>query len=132
MNQTKTVFLVLGIVLLFLLVGCTQTTPPETNSEKITVYFSYVDNTGATILEKSFEAEKSSNAFDVMKENIILEFEEYSFGALVTSVEGIAPPEGYYLALYVNGAYAEKGISDYTLEENTIIEWKMESLDSFG
>lgn len=71
---------------------------------------------------------EGTNAFDAMKEACELTYEEYPFGVYITSIEGVQPKENEYWALYVNGAYAEKGISDYALEDGMELEWRIETL----
>ena len=128
--KTKSFILTLCIALLLFTTGCAQQTQ-EQSTDTAVVLFKYTDYKGETIVEKSFEVKKGSNAFEAMKENIEVGFENYAIGPFIQSIEGVAAPEGYYFALYVNGSYAEKGIADYTIEENIIIEWKTQSLGDF-
>ena len=122
--------LVFGISLLLLAAGCTQVA--EEKQGKAALSVKYFDKDGALVLDKSFEAEKGKNAFEAMSENIEVDYEMYETGAFVKGIAGVKTPEGYYLALYVNGEYASKGISDYTIDEDMSIEWKTKSIESFG
>jgi len=126
----KAIILVSFVFILLLTSGCVQQTQKQA-SEKATVSLKYTDAKGTTILEKSFKVAKGTNAFDAIKENVALGYKMYNAGAFVESIGGIKPPKGYYLALYINGKYADKGISSQVIEKDTIIEWKTESIESF-
>ncbi len=123
--MNKLVFSFILIAVLF--AGCTETI----QQEKTVVLSISAEAHGETILEKQVEMPKGSNAFDAMKENSELEVQEFDFGVMVNGIEGVVAGENEYWALYINGAYAEKGIADYSIEENTQIEWKLESFEAF-
>lgn len=121
----------LFIFLVFaLLPGCIQQQATGPTAEKVTASFKAVDSEGAIILDKSVEAEKGANAFEEMKKIADLDYTMYSIGPFIEEIEGVAPTGAEYWALYVNGEYAGKGIADYTLDEDTVIEWRIESLES--
>lgn len=140
----KNVFaLVSAMLVLLLLLGCTQPVQPSNGSplsgtpnggtaEKSTVSFKYAGTEGEIIFEKQFDVSKGTNAFDVMRRNMQVDYDQYAIGVFVNSIEGTPAPEGYYLALYVNGEYAIKGIADYTIEEDISLEWKTEKIEAFG
>ena len=125
----------IAVMLLFVSAGCLQTVeeaPAGDTTETFNLSATYTDADGGVLLEKSFAVEKGTNAFDALKENVEVDFEMSSFGAFIKGLGGVETPEGYYLAMYVNGEYAEKGISDYTVDEDLQIEWTQESIESFG
>ena len=126
--------LVLLLMVLLLTLGCTSSeeTVPANNGEMVKVSLKYTGADGTVLVDKNFEVAKGTNAFEAMKEQVAVKHEMYDFGPFIDAIAGVRAPDGYYLALYVNGEYASKGISDYTLEENTTIEWKTESIASFG
>jgi len=132
-------------LLLFVSSGClfpvtTEKSPGSSNEPVITgvpgetavVSFSYVGEDGQIILEEEFEVSKGTNAFEAMRHEMNVDYTQYAFGSMVNSIEGVSAPEGYYLALYVNGEYAMKGISDYIIDEDISIEWKAEKIEDFG
>ncbi len=137
MNKKNLVFLLLAFFLLISLIGCTQTqTLQETSKredEKTTVLFTlkYFDENGKTIVDESSEVQKGTNAFEAMKSKVEVDYDLYAIGAFVKGINGVFPPKGYYLALYVNGEYARKGISGYTVNNDMTVEWKTEKIESF-
>ncbi len=134
-NIRKTVIgitsLLFLLAVLFLL-GCTQTDTASNSSEMVTIDFSYTDANGNIIVQKSIDVESGTNALEVMKNNFEVDYDEFEFGVMVNSIDGVQPPEGYYLGLYVDGSFAQAGISSYTISKDTTIEWKTNSLSDFG
>jgi len=137
----KKILPLMGIVLLLATAGCIQEQQQseqqgnekgQENGAMATVQLKYTDAEGNPIAEKELRAPIGSNAWELMKQNMQVEFDAYDFGPFVKSIEGTAPPEGHYMALYVNGSYAEKGIGDYTISEGIGFEWKTEKLEDFG
>lgn len=128
----KSFFLALMvIVLLVATAGCIQTTEQNPN-EKVTLTVGCSDVEGTLLFQQPLEVEKGANAFDAVKENFSVEFEMYEMGPFVKGIGACSPSEGEYLALYVNGEYASQGISFYTVQEDMEIQWKIESIESFG
>lgn len=128
--EKKNVFvLALALLALLAIAGCTE---PAVTGENAAVQLRVYNANGEIIFDGAQDFEKGTNAFEAMKGMVSVEYEEFDFGAMVTGIEGNSAPEGYYLALHVNGEYASKGITDYTIEEDMLIEWKMEKLEDFG
>lgn len=135
--------LFIALALAFLLAGCIQILEGEDQREngaleqnlgERTVFsLKLFDSKGSLLLDKNQEVEKGINAFEAMQQAAEVEYEDYgSLGAFVKSIEGIKPGQGNYFALYINGVYANKGISSYSIKEETLIEWKIEKLEDFG
>jgi len=103
--------------------------PAQATREKVTVLLKLYDEGNKTLLEKTFDVAKGTNAFDAMKNNAKVEYDSYAVGVFIKSINSVAPPKTHYFSLYVNSAYADKGISDYMLNSNTTIEWKMEKIE---
>lgn len=130
MKIQKSLFL--GLLLFFLLAGCVsqqaQSALPAADSQAVVLSLKYSDKAGAVLLEKNISVSKGADAFDAIKENVPLDFEMYSMGPFIKSINGITPPAGYYLALYVNSQYADRGITGYSINEDTQMEWKTEAI----
>jgi Domain of unknown function (DUF4430) len=78
-----------------------------------------------------------NNAFDVMRAIVAVDFDTYAGeptanppstgGAFVNSIAGVVPPPMKYWFLYVDGVKPkDKGICDITINNDTLIEWKIE------
>lgn len=130
----KLVFLLSLALILFS--GClVQPEQPSSDlkalKEQVTITFRVLDSNGYVIEEKGVNVLKGSNAFDALNESFAVDSQDFVFGKMVKGINKKYPKENEYWALYVNGFYAEKGISDYTLKEDTLIEWKPEKIESF-
>lgn len=77
-------------------------------------------------------AQKGENAFELMQKTMAVEFQNTSIGPFITSINGKKAGSDEYWALYVNGEYAQKGINQYTIEGDTMIEWKLEKVSGFS
>lgn len=138
----KILFSVFLIAALLATAGCTQTAQPGQNTnlennnfgeaQTAVLSIKYFDSNNSILLIRNFEVEKGTNAFEAMKNNLQLEYEMFGNSAFITSIAGTPAPEGYYIALYVDGTYADKGISDYAIKKDTLIEWKTEAIEDFG
>ena len=127
--------IILAGLLLLAASGCVQATQEQEagqQAETFNLSVKYFDESGAVVLDETISVEAGANAFEAMRENIEVDYEMSSYGAFVKGLGGVATPDNHYLALYVNGEYASKGIGDYTVDEDMLLEWKAESIESFG
>jgi hypothetical protein len=82
---------------------------------------------GSILVEGRKRVPAKSNAFDVLREMINVEYRTFAnLGVFVTGLAGVRPPEGYFWILYVDGKPSELGISNITITADTRIEWKIE------
>jgi len=141
MKSKYRAFLLFGFALILLLSGCTQTLQEQNRTENpfqeqektVTFTLKLFDREGQLVLDKSLEVEPGKNAFEAMHDLVEVSYEDYgSMGTFVKGINGIVPEQGYYLALYVDSVYASKGISSYSIEKDTLIEWKIEKIESYG
>ena len=126
--KLKTRLIFLSLAVLLFLAGCIQTLDQVEQEKTATLTLKYFDKDGKTVLDKRIEVKKGTNAFEAMKENVEMDFEMYPYGVFVKSIAGVMPPETYFLTLFVNGKKASAGISSYTVNEDTVIEWKTQQV----
>ncbi len=96
--------------------------------EKVTVVFSVKGN--QTFLQKTIEAEKGINAFEQMKGIMDVNYTMYSFGPMITGINGETAPQNSYWALYIDGNYSMTGINQVILDKNMLIEWRIEQIQA--
>ena len=122
-------FLALAVLMMasILVLGCTSQNQNNASGEKVKVNFevSYNEKTD----KLSVFAEKGSNAFEIMKANLQVDFKDSAIGPFITGINNINADTEHYWALYIDGNYAQKGINQYTIEKETIIAWKLEKID---
>jgi len=130
--------LFLGVILLtvfFVCLGCTSTANfAMVDSSPVQVSMFVFDDTNKLMFSEVNDFNAGSSAFDVVKELLggNLEYQEYSFGVMITSIYGVDASSEDYWALYVDGNYASKGISDYVVNNPTLIEWRLEKISAFS
>ena len=131
----KKIIILLLALLVLVSLGCTQTTPAQTSEApsemQVALTINVFDGSGENIFTKNQNVLEGTNAFEAMKTIMgdDLEFEMYSFGPFVKKIVGVEPSTTSYWALYVNGEFASKGISDYVIDADTLIEWKLDEID---
>ncbi len=98
--------------------------------ESVSLELKAIDSDGRTVFESRSVLAKGTNAFDAMRSLTEVEYQQFSFGKLVTGIAGVSAPTNYYWALYVNGEYAMTGIEGITLNGDTLVEWKLEKIEN--
>ncbi len=127
----KLVALLLGLLILWFVF--ISGVPVEYTSpyEKVNVSFKAVANE-ETVLDTTTEISKGTNAFEAMQEIAEVEFTDYGeMGVMIDSINGITPRANEFWKLFVNDEEAMVGISSIIFEEDTAIEWKIDSFDSY-
>ncbi len=114
--------------LLLFFAGCAQQQAIETPNPQSVNFSLKVTANNETLVDKLFVVEKGANALQAMKDSVEVQTQESSFGEFVTGIAGVQADTKHYWALYVDGKYAEKGIGDYTLDEDLAVEWRLEEI----
>lgn len=113
-----------------LVLGCTSQNQVNAGGEKVKVIFEISANEKTSTV--TVFADANSNAFEAMRANLKVDYKDSAMGPFITGINNIKSDSGHYWALYVNGEYAQKGISLYTLKKDTNISWKLEKIDFSG
>lgn len=80
----------------------------------------------------SYKAEKDGQTpFLLLNENAKVEYDQYEFGAFITSINGKASTSEFYWALYVNDEYAQEASDKIVLKVGDQVEWKWEEVKAF-
>lgn len=106
---------------------------PKNNSSPAgaSISFKAIAN-GETILDSTAMVAMGTNAFDAMQEIANVEFQDFgAMGVMVEAINGVKPGQNEFWGLYVNGEQSMAGISGITIEADTAIEWKIESVESY-
>lgn len=76
-------------------------------------------------------AEQSGqSASDLLNKYIQVGYKEYDFGTMVESINGLAADKESFWAFYVNGEFADRGVSQTTLEAGDTIEFIYEATEN--
>jgi hypothetical protein len=83
------------------------------NSQQQAVYIKYSGQDG-------------QNALILLKKHAQVQTKHYSFGDLVTSIDGTVGNGPKYWTFYLNGKEASVGAGSYTTKSTDKIEWKLQ------
>ena len=72
--------------------------------------------------------EDGATAFDLLRSNHQVEFDQYDFGVFVTAINGQQANQDYYWAVYVNGEYAQVASDQLELQAGDQVEWRWEEM----
>ena len=75
-----------------------------------------------------YQGVEGKNALDLLKQYAKVETKSYSFGDLVTSINGTQGNGPQYWSFYVNGKLSEVGAGSYVTKDTDSIEWKLQAL----
>ena len=85
------------------------------------------DENGVIILDATNSFVAGTPALDAMQELTVVEYTQYVFGVMILSIESVSPGNQQYWALYQDSNYSMVGISEINIDNNTMLEWKIES-----
>lgn len=63
-----------------------------------------------------------------LKANHQVDATHYSFGDLVTGIDGLKPDSKHFWALYVNGQFSQVGASAYVTKSTDQIKWEVDAV----
>ena len=91
-------------------------------------FFKESVNVSIQVFSKELILSKGINALNALQELERIEIEKTHVGSFVKGIEGIKSRGNNYLKLYINGEEASKGIEEYTLNKDTLIQLKLEEI----
>ncbi len=91
---------------------------PSTQQQQQQVPVSTVEYTGV----------EGRTALDLLKQTHVVEVKNYSFGDLVTGIDGVSPDANHFWAMYVNGEFSQVGASAYITKSSDQIKWQIEEV----
>ncbi len=80
----------------------------------------------ATVI--TYQGQDGKNALELLQAGHRVEVKHYSFGDLVTSVDGMAPDMTHFWAMYVNGQFSQVGASAYQTKSTDQIRWQIDAV----
>lgn len=91
-------------------------------------HFKAIDVNGTIILDETENFSEGTEALDAMQELATIEYTQYTFGAMILSINGISASSAdhEYWALYEDGNYSMVGVSEINIDSPTFLEWKLE------
>jgi uncharacterized protein DUF4430 len=91
-------------------------------SHKVTV----VTNAQHQITQLSYDGQAGQNALTLLQKHAAVQTKHYSFGDLVTAINGTKGTGPKYWTFYVNGKEASVGAGSYATKGTDTITWKLQ------
>ncbi|HSX06292.1 MAG TPA: DUF4430 domain-containing protein [Candidatus Saccharimonadia bacterium] len=85
-----------------------------------------VTNTQHQITQLSYKGQTAQNALALLKKHTSVQTKHYSFGDLVTSIDGIKGTGPKYWTFYINGKEASVGAGAYVTHGKDTLMWKLQ------
>jgi hypothetical protein len=93
-----------------------------TNSGKAQI----VTNAAHQTTQISYDGKDGANALDLLKKHATVATKHYSFGDVVTSINGTDGSGPKYWIFYINGQAASEGAGTYITKKGDLITWKLQ------
>jgi hypothetical protein len=78
------------------------------------------------ITQISYNGQNGINAYVLLKKHATVQAKQYSFGYLVTSIDGVVGNGPKYWTFYVNDKESSVGASSYITKNSDRITWKLQ------
>jgi hypothetical protein len=88
-----------------------------------------VTNSEHQITQISYGGEQGTDALTLLKRNAAVKTKHYSFGDLVTSINGSEGNGPKYWTFYINGKESTVGAGSYITKDGDQLMWKLQAGD---
>ncbi len=85
-----------------------------------------VTNAQHQITQLSYQGIQGQNALALLKKHAAVLTKHYSFGDMVTSINGVKGSGPKYWTFYINGKMASVGAGSYTTKSTDTLAWKLQ------
>jgi hypothetical protein len=79
-----------------------------------------------TIIE--YKGQDGKNAMELLRASHQVEVKSYSFGDLVTGIDGVSPDSTHFWAMYVNNTFSQVGAAEVITKSSDTIRWQIEEI----
>ena len=85
-----------------------------------------VTNAQHQVTEVSYHGKDGVNALSLLQKYTTVKTKHYSFGDMVTSINGVSGNGPKYWTFYVNGKMASVGAGSYATKQSDTLSWKLQ------
>ena len=85
-----------------------------------------VTNSQHQLTEISYQGKDGVDALTLLKSHAAVQVKHYSFGDLVTAINGVAGNGPKYWTFYINGKEAAVGASAYVTKADDTLMWRLQ------
>lgn len=76
----------------------------------------------------NYNGQEGKTALEILKAGHRVDVKHYSFGDMVTGIDGIAPDSKHFWSFYVNGALAQVGADSFVTKSSDQIKWQVDTV----
>lgn len=136
MNKNVKKICIIAVIALVFVVGVVATFNNLNNNENVVndnkkeITISVYNKENENIYKENVNTDKQY-LIEVLEENedLNVKTEDSQYGKYITSIKGIEQGDNYYWSYYIDGQYAEKGVSSCEIEEGKTYDFKIESMN---
>lgn len=123
------IIVVIAIILIVGIVVIANKAENGANDNKKTITISVYNKENENIYKENIDTDKQY-LFDAISEKKDLKVvsEDSQYGKYITSIMGIEQGDNYYWSYYIDGQYAEVGVSKCEIEDGKTYDFKIESM----
>lgn len=77
-----------------------------------------------------YQGQDGKNALDLLKASHRVDVKHYSFGDMVTGIDGLTPDSSHFWAFYVNDKLSDIGASAYVTKSSDTLKWQMDEINT--
>lgn len=78
------------------------------------------------MVQISYQGQTGTDALTLLKHHANVQTKHYSFGDMVTAIDGVAGSGPKYWTFYVNGRMSDVGAQAYTTKNSDTLLWKLQ------
>ncbi len=127
MNNTFKKLEIFVIVVIIAVIGIIyafrQKPAPSSDTSAAT---SLMSQTGAI----EYSGQDGKNALELLQAGHQVDAKHYSFGDMVTAIDGLAADANHFWAMYVNGEFSQVGASSYMTKSSDVIKWQLDEVNN--
>lgn len=136
MNKNVKKISIIAVIAIILIIGIAAIVNNSNIAENVvgennkTVTISVYNKENENIYKENVNTDKQY-LIEVLEENKDLDVitEDSQYGKYITSIKGIEQGNNYYWSYYIDGTYAEVGVSSCEIEDGKTYEFKIESMN---
>ena len=121
-QQLKSKALIIPVAILVVLGAGAVIWSQTANSDHVSI----VKNSQNQTTQISYKGENGKDALSLLKQHAVVQVKHYSFGDLVTSINGTAGNGPKYWTFYINGKEAQVGAGAYTTKNSDTLSWRLQ------
>lgn len=130
-KKISVIFIIVAILIIGIAIVLNDNSNKEKNkSNEKTITISVFNKENESIYSEEVNTDKQY-LIEVLEENKELDIkaEDSQYGKYIKSIKGIEQGDNYYWSYYIDGQYAEVGVSSCEIEHGKTYDFKIESMN---